>query len=186
MKSCCRIVSWRMRRAHRRPWIFSRGSALLSRLKPHENSNLYSKMRVYDGESLKDTDPRAKSVQEYRDAAGRRRGNGRHLHPLCLQGFVEHLQFRHAGGRGRSGPSDVRARAGDLARAVPRRGREEIPQLHQGRAGAALRRVHRARDPEGLSRILFRLWAEPVRPLCRLCRCVDRGFRTTRIPTPGN
>src|SRR5437660_12433979 len=27
-------------------------------------------MRVYDGESLKDTDPRAKSVQEYRDAAG--------------------------------------------------------------------------------------------------------------------
>ena len=42
----------------------------LSRLKPHENSNLYSKMRVYDGESLKDTDPRAKSVQEYRDAAG--------------------------------------------------------------------------------------------------------------------
>ena len=27
-------------------------------------------MRVYDGESLKDTDPRAKSAQEYRDAAG--------------------------------------------------------------------------------------------------------------------
>src|SRR6201989_3070296 len=43
---------------------------VLSRLKPHENSNTYSKMRVYDGESLKDTDPRAKSVQEYRDAAG--------------------------------------------------------------------------------------------------------------------
>jgi serine protein kinase len=44
--------------------------SVLSRLKPHENSNLYSKMRVYDGESLKDSDPRAKSVQEYRDAAG--------------------------------------------------------------------------------------------------------------------
>jgi serine protein kinase len=27
-------------------------------------------MRAYDGESLKDSDPRAKSVQEYRDAAG--------------------------------------------------------------------------------------------------------------------
>jgi len=27
-------------------------------------------MRVYDGENLKDTDPKAKSVQEYRDAAG--------------------------------------------------------------------------------------------------------------------
>src|ERR1700686_4249172 len=36
----------------------------LARLKAHENSNLYSKMRAYDGESLKDTDPRAKSVQE--------------------------------------------------------------------------------------------------------------------------
>ena len=27
-------------------------------------------MRVYNGESLKDTDPRAKSIQEYRDYAG--------------------------------------------------------------------------------------------------------------------
>src|SRR5579871_3143641 len=44
--------------------------SVLSRLKPHENSNLYAKMRAYDGESLKDTDPRTKSVQEYRDAAG--------------------------------------------------------------------------------------------------------------------
>jgi serine protein kinase len=44
--------------------------AVLSRLKPHENSNLYSKMRVYDGESLKDTDPKAKTVQEYQDRAG--------------------------------------------------------------------------------------------------------------------
>ncbi len=44
--------------------------SVLSRLKEHENSNLYSKMRVYDGESLKDTDPHAKTVQEYRDAAG--------------------------------------------------------------------------------------------------------------------
>jgi serine protein kinase len=44
--------------------------SVLSRLKPHENSNLYSKLRSYDGEALKDADPRAKSVQEYRDAAG--------------------------------------------------------------------------------------------------------------------
>ena len=44
--------------------------SVLSRLKEHENSSLYSKMRVYDGESLKDSDPHAKSIQEYRDAAG--------------------------------------------------------------------------------------------------------------------
>jgi serine protein kinase len=42
----------------------------LSRLKEPDNSNLFSKMRVYDGENLKDTDPKAKSIQEYRDSAG--------------------------------------------------------------------------------------------------------------------
>ncbi|MGI9474334.1 MAG: PrkA family serine protein kinase [Rubripirellula sp.] len=44
--------------------------SVLTRLKEHENSSLHSKMRVYDGESLKDTDPKARTVQEYRDAAG--------------------------------------------------------------------------------------------------------------------
>ena len=44
--------------------------AVLTRLKEPENSSLYSKMLVYDGENLKDTDPRAKSFQEYRDYAG--------------------------------------------------------------------------------------------------------------------
>jgi serine protein kinase len=42
----------------------------LSRIKDPENSSLYSKMRIYDGENLKDTDPKAKSLQEYKDAAG--------------------------------------------------------------------------------------------------------------------
>lgn len=41
-----------------------------SRIKLHENSNLYSKMRVYNGENIKDLDPHAKSIQEYRDVAG--------------------------------------------------------------------------------------------------------------------
>ncbi|AVY92709.1 MULTISPECIES: PrkA family serine protein kinase [Microvirgula] len=44
--------------------------AVLSRLKEPENSSIYSKMQVYDGENLKDTDPKAKSIQEYRDFAG--------------------------------------------------------------------------------------------------------------------
>jgi serine protein kinase len=44
--------------------------AVLSRLKEPENSSIYSKMRVYDGESLKDIDPKAKSYQEYRDYSG--------------------------------------------------------------------------------------------------------------------
>ncbi|KLV10705.1 MULTISPECIES: PrkA family serine protein kinase [Photobacterium] len=44
--------------------------SVLSRLKEPENSSIFSKMRVYDGETLKDTDPKAKSYQEYRDYAG--------------------------------------------------------------------------------------------------------------------
>ena len=44
--------------------------SVLTRLKETQNSSLYSKMRVYNGESLKDIDPKAKSYQEYRDFAG--------------------------------------------------------------------------------------------------------------------
>ncbi|MGB5728960.1 MAG: PrkA family serine protein kinase, partial [Thiogranum sp.] len=44
--------------------------AVLSRLKEPENSSTFSKMRIYDGENLKDIDPKAKSYQEYRDYAG--------------------------------------------------------------------------------------------------------------------
>ena len=44
--------------------------SVLSRLVEHPNSNYWSKMRVYDGDNMKEIDPRAKSVQEYRDDAG--------------------------------------------------------------------------------------------------------------------
>ena len=44
--------------------------SVLSRLRQHENSTLFAKMRVYDGESLKDSDPKARSTQEYKDTAG--------------------------------------------------------------------------------------------------------------------
>src|ERR1700678_1439996 len=44
--------------------------AVMSRLRKHENSITFAKMRVYDGESLKESDPKARSVQEYKDAAG--------------------------------------------------------------------------------------------------------------------
>jgi serine protein kinase len=44
--------------------------SILSRIKEPENSSIFSKMRVYDGQNIKDTDPKAKSIQEYRDSAG--------------------------------------------------------------------------------------------------------------------
>src|SRR6202022_2798910 len=43
---------------------------VVSRLREHENSTLFAKMRVYDGDSLKESDPKARSAQEYKDAAG--------------------------------------------------------------------------------------------------------------------
>ncbi|MFS4687421.1 hypothetical protein ACL655_15890 [Klebsiella quasipneumoniae subsp. similipneumoniae] len=70
--------------------------SILSRLKEPENSSIYSKMRVYDGESLKDTDPKAKSYQEYRDYAGVDEGmNG--LSPAlplrsCLRYLTDHVE----------------------------------------------------------------------------------------------
>lgn len=44
--------------------------AVLTRVKDPENSSIFSKMRVYDGENLKDVEPNAKTYQEYRDFAG--------------------------------------------------------------------------------------------------------------------
>ncbi|MGE3301515.1 MAG: PrkA family serine protein kinase [Hyphomonadaceae bacterium] len=44
--------------------------SVLTRLKAHENSSLFAKMRVYNGESLKEVDPKARTMQEYKDVAG--------------------------------------------------------------------------------------------------------------------
>lgn len=43
---------------------------VMTRIADPENSSLYSKARIYNGEDLKDIDPRAKSIQDYRDSAG--------------------------------------------------------------------------------------------------------------------
>lgn len=44
--------------------------SVLTRLHEHDNSNLYSKLRVYNGENIREQDPKAKNIQEYRDVAG--------------------------------------------------------------------------------------------------------------------
>ncbi|MEH6630343.1 MAG: PrkA family serine protein kinase [Halopseudomonas aestusnigri] len=48
--------------------------SVMTRLKEHENSNIFSKMRVYNGDNLKDVDPNAKPIQEYKEAAGQNEG----------------------------------------------------------------------------------------------------------------
>ncbi len=44
--------------------------SILSRLKRPESSTAFSKMRVYDGENLRETDPKVLSLQKYKDHAG--------------------------------------------------------------------------------------------------------------------
>lgn len=44
--------------------------SVLTRLVKPENSSLYSKMEIYDGKNLKDKDPNAKALHEYRETAG--------------------------------------------------------------------------------------------------------------------
>lgn len=44
--------------------------SVMTRLKEHKNSSLVSKMRVYNGDNLKDKDPKAKTMYEYKEQAG--------------------------------------------------------------------------------------------------------------------
>ena len=48
--------------------------SILTRLKEHANSNLFSKMKIYNGENLSDKEANVKTIQEYRDAAGQDEG----------------------------------------------------------------------------------------------------------------
>ncbi len=93
--------------------------SVLSRIQEPENSSVYSKMRVYDGESLKDTDPKAKSYQEYRDAAGVDEGMNGALDPLRVQDPLARVQLRRHGDRRQPGAPAVRAGDAARARAVP-------------------------------------------------------------------
>ena len=43
---------------------------VMSRLKVPQNSTLFLKMRVYNGENVKNQDPRSRPIQEYKDIAG--------------------------------------------------------------------------------------------------------------------
>lgn len=66
------IENSQLKKAPLAPWTMDMLAqfCVLSRLKETGHSTTYSKMRVYDGENIKDTDPKAKPLQEYRDEAG--------------------------------------------------------------------------------------------------------------------
>ncbi len=114
-----------------------------TRLAMHENSPLYTKMRVYDGENLKDVDPKAKSVQEYRDAAGIDEG---------MTGVSTRFAFKVLSQTFNYDTKEVAADPVHLmyvleqaiqARAVSAGSRGAVSRLHQVRIGDAIRRIHR-------------------------------------------
>ena len=149
--------------------------SVLSRLKEPENSSIY----------LQDARVRRREPQRYRPQGQvvpgipRLRGSGRrhdrNLHAFRVQDFVDGIQLRPDRGGGQSGAPDVRARAAHRPRRFSGRDQAQIPGVHQRLSGAALRRIHRQGDPDGLSRVLLGVRSEHLRPLRDLCRLLDPG-----------
>ncbi len=73
---------------------------VLSRLKAHPNSTQYAKMRVYDGENIRETDPKAKTMQEYRDSAGVDEG---------MEGISTRFAFKVLSGTFNHDPNEIAA-----------------------------------------------------------------------------
>ena len=140
-------------------------------------------MRVYDGENLKDVDPNAKSVQEYRDYAGIDEG---------MTGMSTRFAYKVLSAVFNYDQTEIAANPVHLmyvleqriaARAAARGDPAPLPGVHQGLARAALRRVHRQGDPDRLPGVLFRVRPEHLRSLRHLRRLLDPGRGLSR---PGN
>ncbi len=149
--------------------------SVLSRLKEPENSSIYSKMRVYDGETLKDVDPKAKTLQEYRDYAGADEG---------MNGLSTRFAYKILSAVFNHDQTEIAANPVHLmyvleqrlvARGPARRSAPPLPRASQGIPGAALRGVHRQGDPDRVPRVVRRIRAEHLRPLRHLCRLLDPG-----------
>ncbi|MFP1454406.1 hypothetical protein ACLB1O_07815 [Escherichia coli] len=70
-------------------------------------------MRVYDGESLKDTDPKAKWYQEYRDYAGVDEGMNGLSTRFAFKILSRVFNFDHVRSGSKPGPSVLRPGTAD-------------------------------------------------------------------------
>ncbi len=99
--------------------------SVLSRLKEHENSTVFAKMRVYNGESLKEVDPKARTMQEYKDAAGVDEG---------MEGMSTRFAFKVLAGTYNHDTTEVAADPVHLMYVLEQAiRREQFPQETEGR-----------------------------------------------------
>ena len=154
---------------------------MLSRMKEPENSSIYSKMRVYDGQNIKDTDPKAKSIQEYRDTAGVNEG---------MDGLSTRFAFKILSRVFNFDTTEVAANPVHLLYVLEQQIEQEQfqPEVQERYLrfikeypGAALRRVHRQGDPD-------RLPGSPTPSTARTCSTAmspmpTSGFRIRNTAT---
>ena len=96
-------------------------------------------MRVYDGENLKDIDPKAKSYQEYRDYAGVDEG---------MSGLSTRFAFKILSRVFNYDTTELAANPVHLLYVL-----EQLP-------GTTLCGVYWQGNTDGLPRVLFRIWSE--------------------------
>lgn len=98
---------------------------VLSRLTVPENSSIYSKLRAYNGENLKDIDPRAKSVKEYREDAGAAEG---------FSGLSTRWAFKTISSAFNRDPSEIAADPVNLLVVLEERlNKEDLPEEYKRR-----------------------------------------------------
>ena len=132
-------------------------------------------MRVYDGESLKETDPRARSIQEYRDAAGPDEG---------MDGVSTRFAFKVLAATFNHDTTEIAADPVHLMYVLEQSiRREQLPEDTEKRYLEFIKGELAPRYAEFIGNEIqkaylesySRLRPEPVRPLRRLCRRLDRG-----------
>ena len=156
--------------------------SVMSRLRKHENSTVFAKMRVYDGESLEGSDPKARSEQEYKDAAGVDEGMDGVSTRFAFK--VLAATFNHDTNEvGADAFIDVRAGAGDPARAATK-----------SRSGLEFIKAElRQRYAEFIGHEIQKAYLNPIRITARTCSTAmstmptpGSRIRTSRIPIPDN
>lgn len=120
---------------------------VLTRLVEPENSTIFAKMKVYNGENVKDTMPMAKPIEEYKDAAGKDEG---------MSGLSTRFGFKILSETFNLRPEEIQANPIDLMYVL-----EE-----------ALKREHLKQDVYDRYMDFIKAWSQP-----RYLEAVDKELR---------